>query len=343
MKRADIKARLSVLFSLITFIVLISSMILMAISMIILVKLEIIEIYKGVPGTLLVAFLMLASILLGMIMYLFIRKYPLMFINELINGMTKLKEGKYDTRINLGESNAAKSLSDTFNVLANELANTEMLRSDFINNFSHEIKTPMVSIQGFSRMLSKEDLSEEKKKEYIAVIQEESERLTKMTTSVLNLAKIDNQEILSDLKQYNLSEQLRDSVLMLEKKWQDKNISFNLDFGEINVIANEEMLKQVWVNIVDNAIKFSETYSEITIKIEQTNITSVQIINFGPEIPQEELTRIFNKFYQVDKSHSLEGNGIGLSIAKKIVELHQGKIFATSNNGITTFTVELPL
>ena len=342
MRKADIKKRLSILFGLITFIVLIISMMLVGVSIIVLVQFEIVEINKGAPGVLILIFLMVASMLIGMLMYLFIRRYPFMFIHEMINGMTKLKEGKYDTRIYLGETQAAKNLADTFNVLANELANTEMLRTDFVNNFSHEFKTPIVSILGFSKMLSKGDIAEEKKKEYVFAIQEEAERLTHMSTAVLTLTKIENQEILSDKSEYNLSEQIRDSVLILEKNWQDKNISFNLDFDEISVCANQELLKQVWVNLIDNAIKYSEDYSEITVKITKTDKALIQIINYGIEIPEEERERIFNKFYQIDKSHSSKGNGIGLSIAKKIIDLHQGKIYAFSNNGVTTFTVELP-
>ena len=140
-----------------------------------------------------------------------------------------------------------------------------------------------------------------------------------------------------------MSEQIRDSVLILEKKWQEKNISFNLDFNEVNVFASQELLKQVWVNLIDNAIKFGEEYSEITIKITEGEKIKIEVINYGIEIPQDERERIFNKFYQVDKSHSSYGNGIGLSIAKKIVDLHEGTIFTNSSNGFTNFTVELPI
>ncbi len=337
-----IKSRISVLFGMITFIVLMFSMIMMGVFVAVMVEHNMIKISKGFPGIIILAFFMFASVLISMIMYLFMRNIPLSPIDTLVDGMTKLKEGKYETRIYLGESEASKNLAETFNTLATELDNTEMLRSDFVNNFSHEFKTPIVSILGFAHILNKSEVSEDKKKEYLQAIEEEAQRLTNMATGVLNLTKVENQEILSDKKTFNLSEQIRDSVLMLEKKWNDKNLSLNLDFDEVYICAHEEMLKQVWVNLIDNAVKFSEEYTEVSIKIEKTDKLVVSISNCGLEIPQAELERIFNKFYQVDKSHSSSGNGIGLSIAKKIVELHQGKIFASSKNGINTFTVEIP-
>jgi len=337
-----LKSRISILFGMITFIVLIFSMIMVGVFVAVMVNQGVIKVKSGLSGITMLGFSMLVSVLISMIMYLFMRNLPLNPIDTLVDGMTKLKEGNYETRINLGESEAGKNIADTFNTLASELGNTEMLREDFINNFSHEFKTPIVSILGFAKMLNKSEVSEDKKREYLKAIEEEAERLTNMATGVLNLTKIENQEILTEKKEYNLSEQIRDSVLMLEKKWTDKNLSLNLDFDEVLVFANEETLKQVWVNLIDNAIKFSEEYTEITISIDSAETTRVRISNFGVEIPQEERDRIFNKFYQIDKSHSSSGNGIGLSIAKKIVELHQGTIYAQSQNGVTTFTVELP-
>ncbi len=337
-----IKSRISVLFGLITFIVLTFSMIIMGVFVAVMVKNGILKISKGFSGTVLLAIFMFASVLISMIVYLFMRNLPLNPIDTLVDGMTKLKDGKYDTRIYLGESEAGKNLADTFNTLAGELDNTEMLRSDFINNFSHEFKTPIVSILGFARMLNKSDINNEKKKDYLHAIEEEAERLTNMATGVLNLTKIENQEILTDKKEFNLSEQIRDSVLILEKKWMDKNLSLNLNFDEVQIVANEEILKQVWVNLIDNAIKFSEEYTELSIVIEKLEKITVKVINYGVEIPSNEKEKIFNKFYQIDKSHSVSGNGIGLSIARKIVELHQGEIYCESKNGLTTFTVELP-
>ena len=237
----------------------------------------------------------------------------------------------------------AKELSDSFNKMAAELESTEMLRSDFINNFSHEFKTPIVSIAGFAKLLKKGRLSEEEELEYLDIIEDESLRLSAMATNVLNLTKVENQTILTGVSRYNLSEQLRNCVLLLENKWSKKNLELNVDFEEHQICANEELLKQVWVNLLDNAIKFTPDDGLIEVAIgEDGNSNAVSVINSGSEIPEENRERIFQKFYQADESHATEGNGIGLAIVQKVVQLHQGKVEVESGKGRTSFTVILP-
>ena len=179
--------------------------------------------------------------------------------------------------------------------------------------------------------------------EYLDVIEEESLRLSAMATKVLNMTKVENQNILTDITEFNLSEQIRSSVLMMEKAWTRKNIEFSLEFNEYNVSANEELLKQVWINLISNAIKFSPEYGLIVIRIiDFGERLEISVANSGPEIPHASREKIFNKFYQADESHSSEGNGIGLAIVKKVVELHSGKITVECRNGITTFSVHIP-
>ena len=227
--------------------------------------------------------------------------------------------------------------------MAEDLENTEMLRSDFINNFSHEFKTPIVSISGFAKLLKHGDLTEEQKAEYIGIIAEESSRLASMATNVLNLTKVENQTILTGQTTFNLSEQIRGCILLLESKWSAKNIEFHIDFDEYDVYANEEMLKQVWINLIDNAVKFSPDYGIVSVGISENNgLITVSVTNSGTDIPTESIDRIFNKFYQADESHSSEGNGIGLAIVKQAVKLHGGTVAADSRKGRTTFTVMLP-
>lgn len=267
-------------------------------------------------------------------------------LQRMIRKIRSLAAGNYKTRIHfgnpLGKHPTFRSLSESFNILAEELDNTEMLRSDFINNFSHEFKTPIISIAGFAKLLKKGNLKEEQKREYLDIIEEESLRLSYMATNVLNLTKVENQTILTDITRYNLSEQIRACVLLLENRWMKKNIEFGLEFDEYEINANEELLKQVWINLIDNAIKFSPEYGMIVIRIkEQNDKYRVSVTNTGIEIPSESRSKIFNKFYQVDESHSSEGNGVGLAIVKKIVDLHKGEVTLHSENGITVFEVEL--
>lgn len=234
-------------------------------------------------------------------------------------------------------------ITNGFNQMAEELDNTKMLRGDFINNFSHEFKTPIVSIAGFTKLLKRGNLTEEQQREYLDIIEEESLRLSAMATNVLNMTKVENQTILTDVTQFNLSEQIRSSVLLLENPWTRKNIEFSLEFDEYEIWANEELLKQIWINLIDNAIKFSPEYGMIVIKIvDEGEKYKISIANSGTEIPEERRKKIFDKFYQADESHSSEGNGIGLAIVKRVTELHHGEVKVDCKNGITTFAVELP-
>lgn len=267
-------------------------------------------------------------------------------LQRMIRRIRQLSAGDYKTRLHfgnpLGKHPTFAALSESFNILAEELDNTEMLRSDFVNNFSHEFKTPIISIAGFAKLLKRGNLKENQKEEYLEIIEEESLRLSYMATNVLNLTKVENQTILTDITTYNLSEQIRSCVLLLENRWLKKQIEFSLEFDEYNIQANEELLKQVWINLIDNAIKYSQEYGMIVIKIKETeNAYKVSVANAGPEIPEESKDKIFNKFYQVDESHASEGNGVGLAIVKKIVELHKGNVTVESENGITTFEIEL--
>ena len=293
-------------------------------------------------------FMALVSTAVGLILTLLTRRFPLRPINTLINSMNRLKSGDFKTRLEyngrLKNHPIALEITDSFNTMAQELENTEILRSDFINNFSHEFKTPIVSIAGFAKLLRRGNLSEEQREEYLEIIEEESLRLSAMATNVLALSKIENQTILTDVASFNLSEQIRSCVLLLEDGWSKKGLSLELDFEEHYIHANEEALRQVWINLLDNAVKFSPEKGEIKLSIkENEKHITVAILNQGENIPQEKLCKIWNKFYQGDESHSGKGNGIGLAIVKSIVELHKGTVRAESSEGTIRFEVELPV
>lgn len=274
-------------------------------------------------------------------------KIPLRPINRVINQMNALASGNFKVRLEFGKPiknhPTFVELTNSFNTMAQELENTEVLRSDFINNFSHEFKTPIVSIAGFAKLLQRGNLSPQQTQEYLEIIEEEAVQLANMATNVLNLTKIENQAILSDITRFNLSEQIRSCVLLLENKWSRKNLSLDLEFDEYEISANEELLKHVWTNLLDNAIKYSPSTGEIVLRIGQKEESiSVSVTNFGSEIPLEKQDKIFNKFYQGDESHASAGNGIGLAIVKQVVNLHSGTVGVESAEGKTTFTVTLP-
>ncbi len=294
-----------------------------------------------------IVYMSILSILVGWLIAILTSKVPLIPLNRIATQLQCLAKGDFRARLYfgspLGRHSTMIELSESFNLMAEELENTELFRSDFINNFSHEFKTPIVSIAGFVKLLKRDDLTEQQRQEYLDIIEQESLRLSYMATNVLNLTKIENQAILTDIVTFNLSEQIRTSVLLLESRWTKKQIEFTLEFDEITIEANEELLKQVWINLIDNAIKFSSEYGVIEINIiEKKNTYAVFVTNEGIEIPIESRQKIFNKFYQCDESHATEGNGVGLAIVLRVVELHKGIILVESKEGKTTFIVELP-
>lgn len=287
------------------------------------------------------------SIALFFVLFLLLGKIPLKPVNQLINEMNRLSNGDFSARLHFGKilskHKTFKEIEQSFNELACELENTEMLRGDFVNNFSHEFKTPIVSISGLAKLVNKGNLTDEQKKAYLLAIEEESLRLANMATNVLNLTKVENQNILTDVKKINISEQIRTCVLLLENQWTKKNIDLSLEFDEYEIEANEELLKQVFINLLDNAIKFSPENETVSVEIaDEGTVVSVNIKNGGKGIPKENQSKIFNKFYQADESHATKGNGIGLAIVKKIVTLHDGHIGVKSKEGETVFTVKLP-
>lgn len=350
MKQQERKHRLALtlLFSGVVFSFFIVTMTVVGAVTIFLIRRGVIEpIGSGPKGEHLIPKMMVVSVIIGAILCAVTSRISLRPVNAIINAMNRLASGDYKTRLHLGRilgrHPTAVEICNSFNNMAEELEKTEILRSDFINNFSHEFKTPIVSIAGFAKLLKHGNLTDEQKAEYIDIIEEESLRLSAMATNVLNLTKVENQTILTGVSEYNLSEQIRNCVLLLENKWIRKNMTPELDFGEYYIIANEEMFKQVWINLIDNAIKFGDEGTSIGISITETeNLIFISVSDTGLEIPSELKERIFQKFYQADESHSSEGNGVGLAVVKQIVKLHGGDVTVSSGNHKTIFTVSLP-
>lgn len=286
----------------------------------------------------------LVSLCVGTVLAFFVSRRPLAPIRSVGEAADKIADGDYSVRIQLKGPDELVQLSNSFNHMAEELGSVEMLRTDFVNNFSHEFKTPIVSIRGFAKMLKRDDLTAEDRSEYLDIIISESERLTELATNVLNLTKLEHQTILTNLKNFNVSEQIRLVIAMLESKWREKQISFDFDCGEIYIRGNEELLLQVWINLLDNAIKFSPDKAVVGIQITRsTGGTKFIISNPGEQMTAEAAKHIFDKFYQADKAHSTQGNGLGLAIVKRIVELHNGSVsVGTSAKGIICFEIKLP-
>lgn len=334
------KFRLTLLFALVVFIIMLTTMALVFFGIHLLV-------YFGfVPGDrierLPLFLFSLVSIGIGTVMSMLFSTKPLKPLREIMEATDKIANGDYSVRLHLKGPEEFKILSDKFNHMAEELGSVEMLRNDFVSNFSHEFKTPIVSIRGFAKALKWENLSPEEQTEYLDIIISESERLASLSTNVLYLSKLENQSILTDKKDFNVTEQIRLVIALLDKKLEAKNINIEFDNMEIFTNGNEEMLKQVWINLLDNAIKFSPDGGKIEIHIHEIeNLVTVRVTNEGTSLAPEVQTRLFDKFYQGDLSHSTPGNGLGLSIVKKIIDLHNGSISVSSKDGQCTFEVTI--
>ena len=266
-------------------------------------------------------------------------------MNDLVKGMQEVSQGDFSVRVE-GEHMPGDmgELVRSFNNMTQELGSLELFRKDFINNFSHEFKTPIVSIRGFAKQLEREDLTEEQRREYISIIISESDRLANMSSNVLLLTKLENQTIVTDKTVYRLDEQLRSGILLLEKQWTEKNIDLDLDMDELEFRGNEEMVAHIWVNLINNAIKFSPEGGVlgVSLKMEDGQL-AVRVSDQGEGMDQYTQQRIFEKFYQGDTAHATEGNGLGLSLVKRIVDLCGGTIEVQSEVGMgTTFIVRLP-
>ena len=337
-KKTARKGRLALTLSLSVFVFIINTVALLFAIVLVycLTRLGAIDMSSGQMGlSAVLTVISLTSLVIGFLLTVFTSKIPLRPVNSLVDQLNRLSEGDFGARLHFGRTASShptfQQIETSFNRAAEELEHTEMLRSDFINNFSHEFKTPIVSIAGFAKLLRRGNLTEEQRAEYLSVIEEESLRLSALANNVLSLTRVENQTILTDISEFNLSEQIRGAVLLLADKWTAKDLNIDLGFDECLVRANYELLKQVWINLLDNAVKFSPQNGTVTVEMTETDRSvTVTVTNSGRDIPPESLAHIFNKLYQADESHSSEGNGIGLAIVKRVCELHGGSVDAST-------------
>lgn len=295
-------------------------------------------------GTVVPLLILIACIIIGTAISAVTSRRMVKSIRTFIDATDRLAGGDFSMRLQLTRPPEFRILSENFNRMAEELGGIEILRTDFVNNFSHEFKTPIVSIKGFAEMLKHDDLPKEERDEYLDIVIEESARLASLASNVLELSKIETQTILTDKKSFNAGEQLRQCVLLLTAKFEKKQLALNVDLHDYELEGNKELLNQVWLNLLDNAIKFTPDGGEIGISMNRhSGGIAFKFRDNGPGISPEALPKIFDKFYQQDTSHSTAGNGLGLTIVSKIIQLHGGTITCESLpfQG-TEFTVILP-
>ena len=286
------------------------------------------------------------SFLLGIIITAFVGRRIIRPIQNISDAFDALSKGDFSVKVPEDEKiEEIRKISQRFNAMTYDLAHIETLRTDFVANVSHEIKTPISSIEGYATLLQDHNLTAEKHDRYVEKIIENSRRLSSLSSSMLMLSKLENQETVLNQTEFRLDEQLRKVILMLEPKWSAKNIEFDLNLAKQLYFGNEQLLDQVWTNIIDNAVKHSYDGGVIRISMQQKeNQLVVEISDFGEGMTEDVQKHIFEKFYQGDPSRKSEGNGLGLALVKRIIDLCRGSVSVSSTLGnSTTFTVTLPL
>ena len=269
-------------------------------------------------------------------------------IARIQSGLEKIMSGNFKTQIPYirGESsnNEFDAIIKGINELAVELSGVETLRTDFISNVSHELKTPLAAIQNYGTMLQGNALSEQQKVEYAKAITEQTKRLSGLITNILKLNRLDNQQIFPERKQYNLAEQICECLLPFEQSWENKNIHIEAELEEnIFIYEDAELLSIVWNNLFSNAIKFTEHGGTLGIKVKKDALNViVEVSDSGCGISPETGKHIFDKFYQGDTSHAVQGNGLGLALVKRVIDIIGGEIHVHSTLGEgSTFIVYL--
>ena len=284
------------------------------------------------------------SLLVGIFATNALTRWFIIPIKEIGAAMEKISEGDFKIRLETkSNSKEIKEIFSGFNMMAHELQSTEILKSDFVSNVSHEFKTPISAIEGYSMLLQNDDNLTPEQKEYVEKIVFNTQRLSSLTGSILLLSKIENQSIVSNKVNFDLDEQIRKSLLILESAWEQKNIEFDIEMDDTDYVGNEALLHHIWDNLLSNAIKFSNINGKITIRLHNLeNRILFTISDEGIGITEEAQKHIFDKFYQADSSHKQKGNGLGLALVKKIVDLEGGDISVKNNEDKgCTFTVVL--
>ena len=282
----------------------------------------------------LLAYAFLFSIIVFMLIIMGLSNKAMKPIVQLNNATQEVARGNFDVVVVNDSQDEIGQLTESFNKMAKELKSIEYLRKDFVSNVSHEFKTPISSILGFAKLLENRNLTDEEKKEYLDIIVEESKRLSNLSTNILNLSKLESQEIVFNKSEYDLDEQMRNVILLLEPKWYEKNISFDIEMENISLHANEDLMQQVWINLLNNAITYSHPKGVIHIKVYNEEEQAVIVIR-DEGIGMDEYTkeRMFEKFFKGNSSLSKEGTGLGLALVKRIIDLHHGTIEVESRPG----------
>ena len=288
--------------------------------------------------------LIAVSLFVGILVTSYLSKFFFDPIKKLRKAMDKVADGDFSVR--LEEQSRSKEIMEVytgFNLMADGLSSTEILQTDFVSNVSHEFKTPINAIEGYSTLLQGGDNLNADQQEYVDKILHNTKRLSSLVGSILLLSKLENQQIPTNRNLYRLDEQIRQSIVGLESAWEPKNIEFDVELDRVEYLGNEAMMRHVWDNLISNAVKFSPGDGLVRITLtKKLKKVVFKIEDNGPGLTEEAQKHIFDKFYQADSSHKQDGNGLGLALVKRVLAIENGEIQAENKPlGGCCFTVTL--
>ncbi|QMV44642.1 sensor histidine kinase [Cohnella cholangitidis] len=290
---------------------------------------------------------LLINLFFGIVVIIIGARYLVKPLRGMRAAAERMAKGEFDIELKWGKrKDELGQLAQSFNYMASQMKQLESMRQDFVSNVSHEIQSPLTSISGFSKALQESNLSDEERSRYLSIIQNESERLSRLSDNLLKLASLDSKRHPFEPRIYDLDEQLRKAVVSLEPQWSAKSIEWRLNLPKTKIVADEDQMNQVWNNVIGNSIKFTPAGGQIGIGIlKHVDLIEIVITDNGIGIPPEEHAKVFERFYKSDQSHNKKhsGSGLGLAIVKKIVTRHRGAIELKNNpNGGTIAVVRLP-
>lgn len=255
-------------------------------------------------------------------------------IRNISEASKRVAQGDFNARVQVKGHDEMTELAKNFNTMTEALSQNELLHKDFVSNVSHEFKTPLTSMRGYAKLLKKEGLPEEKRQAYLDILIAETERLAQLSSSLLKLSELEHDRMVLHKAPFSLDEQLRDVLVLLQAAWEQRALEIDLDLAPVTFVGDQELLYQVWINIVGNAIKFSRDGGRLSVRLLQLQDgVQVEIEDTGAGMSEAVQARIFDRFYKGDASRGSGGTGLGLAISKRIVELHGGEIRVSSVEG----------
>ncbi|MBD8497291.1 sensor histidine kinase [Paenibacillus arenosi] len=290
---------------------------------------------------------MIYSLIAGSLLILVAAVFVVRPIKKLTQATKRIAGGDFNVKLNIKQQGELGTLARSFEDMMHDLQQLEQMRREFVTNVSHEVQSPLTSISGYAVALKQVDVAEHERSRYLDIIITEAARMSKMSDSLLKLSMLESQSQPLQLAAFSLDEQMRRAIIAIQPQWTARSIRFELDLEAVRLVADPDLLNQVWINIIGNSIKFSEDGGVISISIKQvSNNAIIQITDTGIGIPLEDQKRIFDRFFKTDRSHSrkYDGSGLGLAIVKQIIALHKGviRVESASDQG-TTFIVTLLL